>query len=87
MIARRNFLAKGRFAEKVYLAIAYEKEITEDDMFGFKVARIKMWEKGHSFDEIDNMGVDDLGHVLAYWSGKSLGENKLARENKHLGGR
>ena len=56
-------------------------------MFGFKVARIKMWEKGHSFDEIDNMGVDDLGHVLAYWSGKSLGENKLARENKHLGGR
>ena len=26
-----------------------------------------MWEKGHPFEEIDGMNLEDMGDVIAFW--------------------
>lgn len=39
-----------------------------------------MWEKGHSFDEIDNMSIQDFGDVVGYWAEMQQAEAKMARQ-------
>jgi hypothetical protein len=43
------------------------------------VARVRMWEKGHTFDEIDGMNLDDFGGVLGYWNETARLEAKKRR--------
>ena len=31
-----------------------------------RVLRIKLWDKGHTFDEIDNLSLLDLTDILSY---------------------
>ena len=31
-----------------------------------RVLRVKLWDKGHTFDEIDNLNMFDLGDILSY---------------------
>lgn len=40
-----------------------------------------MWEKGHTFPEIDMMNLADFGDVLAYWNEKNRAERKQAKSN------
>lgn len=35
-----------------------------------------MWEKGHSFTEIDQMSVSDIAAVIGVWSGRAKGESR-----------
>lgn len=44
-----------------------------------RVTRVRLFEVGHSMEEIDNMGLQDIGDVLGYWTGKGKGEEKLAK--------
>jgi hypothetical protein len=46
--------------------------------------RFKMFEMGHSKSEIDALGVEFLGELVGYWSGKSRGEAKLRRTQQKL---
>lgn len=46
-----------------------------------------MWEKGHSFEEIDAMSLDDVSDVVGYWSGKAMGEGKLQKTKRKLTGK
>jgi hypothetical protein len=41
-----------------------------------------MWEKGHSFDEIDDMNIADFGDIIGYWNEESRVEKKRARQKK-----
>lgn len=50
------------------------------------VLRVRMWELGHSFEEIDNMNLYDFGLVIAYWHEKGRVEakrNRIRRRGKH----
>ena len=44
-----------------------------------------MWEHGHSFKEIDNMSLEDVGDVVGYWLEKSRIESKQRATRKNLG--
>lgn len=46
-----------------------------------------MWEKGHSFDEIDEMNIEDFGDVIGYWSETARAEKKQAEQRKRMKGR
>jgi len=50
----------------------------------WRVTRVKMWEHGHSFEEIDNMSLTDVSDVVGYWSGKARGEERLRRTHQKL---
>jgi hypothetical protein len=46
-----------------------------------------MWEKGHSFDELRTMNLEDFGAVLGYWNedGRiSTKQNRVRKRNKSL---
>jgi hypothetical protein len=45
-----------------------------------------MWEKGHSFEEIDNMSLGDWADVLAYWAETNKIREKQSKTNKNLQG-
>ena len=49
--------------------------------------RVRMWEKGHTFDEIDEMNLDDFGDVLGYWNEEGRIAQKNARSKKRKAGR
>ena len=49
-----------------------------------KVLHVRMWEKGHSFDEIRSMSLEDIGDVIGYWSEDGRAEHKLADEKRRL---
>lgn len=45
-----------------------------------------MWEKGHSFEEIDAMSVQDIGDVLGYWAERARVQEKQEKTRKALRG-
>lgn len=51
----------------------------------WRILRVRMWEKGHSFSEIDRMNLQDIGDVLGYWHEKSRIEKHM-RKSKLKGG-
>lgn len=53
----------------------------------FKVWRIRMFELGHSFEDLDNMALNDIGDIIGYWSEKGRAEERLNRMRKNLKGR
>lgn len=64
--------------------MVFDAEMPE--RMGWLVTRIRMWEMGHSFGEIDTMGVEDVGHIIGYWTGKNRGEERLRRmHQRHAG--
>ncbi|HEB28919.1 MAG TPA: hypothetical protein ENI05_14380 [Porticoccus sp.] len=38
-----------------------------DNETAIRVLRVKMWEKGHPFEEVDGMNLEDVGDVIAFW--------------------
>lgn len=44
-----------------------------------------MWELGHSFEEIDALPITDAGDIVAYWTGKARGEEKVRQTERKLG--
>lgn len=50
----------------------------------WRVLRVRMWELGHTFEEIDNLTLEQLDDIVGYWAGKANGEEKLRRTNKKL---
>lgn len=61
--------------------MVYDRNPATD--IAFRIMRVRMWEAGHTFDELDRMPFTDFSDIVGYWSGKSRGE---ARLNK-MGGR
>jgi hypothetical protein len=59
----------------VYKSVAYEAPIDDGDI-SLRIARVKMFEQGHSFEEIDSMNFHDFTDVLSYWAGDSMGMKK-----------
>lgn len=47
-----------------------------DDDLNWRVIRVRLFEMGHSFDEIDNLGVQDVGDIIGYWTGKAKADEK-----------
>lgn len=52
----------------------------------WRVLRVRMWEKGHTFDEIDRLSLADIGDIVGYWSEKDEAETRLARQKKARAG-
>lgn len=46
-----------------------------------------MWEKGHTFDEIDSMSLKDMGDVVGYWNEKTRAEERLSKTKSNLKGK
>lgn len=49
-----------------------------------RVLRVRMWEMGHSFEEIDAMNLEDMGDVFAYWREKKMIDERMAEKRKNL---
>ncbi len=49
-----------------------------------RVLRVRMFELGHSFDEIDRMNLEDMGDVFAYWREKKMVDERMAEKRKNL---
>jgi len=47
-----------------------------------RVLRVRMWELGHSFSEIDDMSLVDMGDIISYWSQKSRIEQKRDKQRQ-----
>jgi hypothetical protein len=47
--------------------------------------RVKMWEIGHSFEEIDKLDISDMGDILSFWSETYAIEKKRASQRQNLG--
>jgi hypothetical protein len=45
-----------------------------------QVLRMRLFFEGHSLDEIDNMGFDDLGDVIGYLAGNALADKRQQRK-------
>ena len=50
----------------------------------WRVLRVQLWDKGHSFEEIDALSLADLGDVLGYTSERSRIEESLGEREKRL---
>lgn len=44
------------------------------------VLRVRMWEMGHSFAEIDSMSLEDFGNVIGYWSESQRAKSRLQKQ-------
>lgn len=62
--------------------MAYDQDL--DLKTSMRVWRVRMWELGHSFDEIDHMALSDFGDVIGYWSEKGRAEAKIDEQRKAL---
>jgi len=67
----------------LYLATFYDKDMTYEE--AHNIVRARMWDKGHSFDEIDKMSLEDIGIVLGYWTELNRIEAKRARMRANKG--
>lgn len=65
------------------MAAIYGRKMTAD--MSFRIIRAKLWEHGHSMEEIDSMNLEDIGDVLGYWNEKTRIEAKQAKTKKNLG--
>jgi len=45
-----------------------------------RVLRVRMWEKGHTMDEIDDMNIQDIGDVIAYWHEDGMIQKKRRKK-------
>lgn len=52
----------------------------------WRVFRVKMWEMGHTFAEIDQMNMDDVGDIIGFWSEKDRATAEQKREQESLRG-
>ena len=77
---RRYFFAQGNVAEAIYLSIVYEEDIPEN--LRWAVLRMQLFDKGHSLEELDTLSFEDIGYIVGYYSGKNLGEEKVAKRGK-----
>lgn len=57
------------------------------DDYGLRILRVRLFELGHSFEEIDAMKLRDMGDITSYWHGKGLAEKKLKKQNATAKGR
>jgi len=55
-----------------------------EHLTALRVIRVRMWEMGHSFEEIDDMSLSDVGDVLGYWGENSRADATLNRQRKNL---
>jgi hypothetical protein len=70
----------------LYLATFYDRELTYQ--VALDIVRVRMWEKGHSFDKIDAMSLEDMGLVISYWGEQARIERKKKRAaSRRKGGR
>lgn len=58
----------------------YNAPISND--YGHRILRVRLFELGHSFEEIDAIKLKDLGDITSYWDGKAKGEEKMRRINR-----
>lgn len=49
-----------------------------------RVIRTKLWLKGHTFDEIDNLSLNELGDILGFEDENAKADKKLAERSKKL---
>ena len=47
-----------------------------------RVLRVKIWDKGHTFEEIDGLNLEDLGDILASWNEQAAMDAKRERARK-----
>lgn len=80
-VSRYSFGKK--LGDVLYLANIYDRPVTQE--FSWRIQRVKMWEHGHSFEEIDAMSLEEIGDVVGYWSEKSRIETKQRNTRKKLG--
>ena len=71
-----------KLGDALYLATIYDRPVNQE--FSWRVHRVRMWEQGHSFEEIDKMSLEDAGDIIGYWSEKSRIEAKQAKTRKNL---
>lgn len=62
--------------------MAYDQEV--EITYAMRIFRVRMWETGHSFSELDEMSLKDFGDIVGYWVEKQKAEDKLAEERKRL---
>ena len=48
------------------------------------ILKVRFWEHGHTFDEIDNLTIEQIGWILGYWNEKDRVEKKRERTRKNL---
>lgn len=65
----------------MYLSAVYDRDMPIE--LALKVIEVRMWEHGHSFKEIREMNLDDLGTVIGYWHEKGRVEAKYKRINSN----
>lgn len=46
----------------------------------WRVIRVRLFLEGHSFNEIDKMGLRDIGDVMGYWAGMAKAEEKAKKK-------
>jgi len=68
--------------DSLYLQAIYDREM--DFKQYIHVLKVRFWEKGHSFEEIDNMTIEQMGWVLGYWNEKDRIERKRERTKRNL---
>ncbi len=70
----------------MYTGIVYNALI--NDEYGHRIMRVRLFELGHTFEEIDALNLRDMGDIASYWDGKTKGEAKMRSINKpKTGGR
>jgi len=64
--------------DTLYLAAIYDRAMPVD--LAMRVLRVRMWEKGHTMDEIDDMNIQDIGDVIAYWHEDGMIQKKRRKK-------
>jgi hypothetical protein len=52
----------------------------------YRLTRLRMWDAGHSFAEIDAMSVKDFGDVIGFWAETAKADEKLSNRERGLKG-
>ncbi len=64
--------------DTLYLAAIYDRAMPVD--LAMRVIRVRMWEMGHTMDEIDSMNIQDIGDVIAYWREDGMIQKKRSKK-------
>jgi hypothetical protein len=64
--------------------MAYGQDV--DAVTSHRIWEIRLYEMGHSYEEIKSIPLDFLGDVIGYFSEKSRGEEFLTKQSKRLRG-
>jgi len=60
---------------------AYEME----PAISWRILRVRMWLEGHTFEEIDQLNLDDVGDILGFWSEKDRVDSRQRDQSSKLG--